>query len=231
MDKVRLNRAFQAAPLEVLVCLKQLYLENMQLKSRTKCERCAQSVLTECNILCVNQHQITSSEINTSQIDLADLLNLCSSQTAEICRLKNEIQDLQTANATLKRELQVKELDLERTKEVVKFSSNDTTRIKSSQSIEDASTQTAPEQSDSPRYLRVQGQDQSFPEEEILPQNHGSTLFDHMFTPRSRNMSHQGGNLDASSIDRIMDGITDVIPENSTRRPIATQLLFYCHLG
>jgi hypothetical protein len=214
MDKVKLNNAFQSAPLEVLVCLKQLHLENTQLKSRLKCERSVHSDLTQCNAF--NRHQISSVEVNTSQMDLGDLLSLCSSQADEIFRLKNEMQSLYITKATLERELQEKDLELERTKEVM-FRSNEETKIKNSQPIEDASTQTDPEQSDSPRYLRVEGQDPSFPEEEILPQSHGRILFDNMFTPRSRNMSHQGRNLDASSIDRIIDGIPDIIPENSIR--------------
>jgi hypothetical protein len=214
MHKVKLNHAFQSAPLEVLICLKQLHFENEQLKSRIPCEHSVHSNSTHRGVI---QHQNDSSEISTSQTDLSELLNLCSSQAAQICRLKNEIQVLQTTKFALEREVLVKDLELDRTKVL---RSSDESKIKNPHPLEDACTQTVSEQSDSPRYLRVQGQDQSFPEEEILPQSHGRSIYDHMFTPRSRNISHQGVNLDASSIERIIDGITDIIPENTTRRYI-----------
>jgi hypothetical protein len=221
MHKVKLNHAFQSASLEVLVCLKQLFLENeelkSQIKSRTKCEHDAHSYSTQR----VNQDQMYCCEIDASQMDLADLLNLCSSQAAEIFRLKSEMQALQTSKSALERELHVRDLELHRANEVIFRSneSNQVSKMENTRPHDDASTQTVPEMADSPRYLRVQGQDQSFQGEEILPQNHGRMIFDHMFTPRSRNMSNQGGNLD--SIERIIHGMK--VPDNSIRQHIPHQ--------
>jgi hypothetical protein len=194
--QITMETAFESAPIEVLVCLKELHQENNHLKSllRIQSRKDVRTLLS----LTGNEED---SELHLhckkedSSINLEKLLDLCSSQATEIAKLKRDVDLLERRNSNLQNELEAKELEIDRMR--LEMNKDAQKKIEAATKA-DRSTQTNEDQSKVTQYLPVPEQ----PSADLsgLQQNPEPSLFNHIFTPRSRLLPTQNLTFDSTPI-------------------------------
>jgi hypothetical protein len=194
--QITMETAFESAPIEVLVCLKELHQENNHLKSllRIQSRKDVRTLLS----LTGNEED---SELHLhckkedSSINLEKLLDLCSSQATEIAKLKRDVDLLERRNSNLQNELEAKELEIDRMR--LEMNKDAQKKIEAATNA-DRSTQTNEDQSKVTQYLPVPEQ----PSADLsgLQQNPEPSLFNHIFTPRSRLLPTQNLTFDSTPI-------------------------------